>query len=103
MQFGFMAASFLLPMPLKDAWAEFALGTINDVAWLATAAGLAGYGAFTGRLLSRYRVLLAARNAALTRARRRAGLAVRRELCSFCQGSGTPDRRNLQNSVAHVP
>ena len=47
-------------MPLKDAWAEFALGTINDVVWLATAAGLASYGAFTGRLLSRYRVLLAA-------------------------------------------
>lgn len=60
MQFGFMATSFLLPMPLKGAWAEFALGTVNDVAWLGTAAGLAGYGAFTGRLLSRYRVLLAA-------------------------------------------
>lgn len=59
MQFGFMAASFLLPMPLKDAWAEFALETVNDVGWLGTAAGLAGYGAFTGRLLSRYRVLLA--------------------------------------------
>ncbi|MBC7989890.1 MAG: AraC family transcriptional regulator, partial [Luteimonas sp.] len=44
MQFGFMAASFLLPIPLKDAWAEFALGTVNDVAWLGTAAGLAGYG-----------------------------------------------------------
>lgn len=59
MQFGFMAASFLLPMPLKDAWAGFALETVNDVGWLGTAAGLAGYGAFTGRLLSRYRVLLA--------------------------------------------
>ena len=47
-------------MPLKDAWAEFALGTVNDVAWLGTAAGLAGYGGLTGRLLSRYRVLLAA-------------------------------------------
>ena len=60
MQFGFMATSFLLPMPLKDAWAAFALGTVNDVAWLGTAAGLAGYGALTSRLLSRYRVLLAA-------------------------------------------
>lgn len=60
MQFGYMAASFMLPMPLKDAWSAFALGTVNDVAWLGTAAGLAGYGALTGRLLSRYRILLAA-------------------------------------------
>ena len=58
-QFGFMAASFLLPMPFKNAWADIALGTVNSVAWLGTAAGLAGYGALTGRLLSRYRILLA--------------------------------------------
>lgn len=58
-QFGFMAASFLLPMPLKDRWADFALGPVNDIAWLGTVAGLAGYGAATTRLLGRYRTLLA--------------------------------------------
>lgn len=58
-QFGFMAASFLLPMPLKDAWADLVLETVNDVAWLGTAAGLAGYGVLAGRLLGRYRFLLA--------------------------------------------
>jgi AraC-like DNA-binding protein len=56
----FMTAGFLLPMPAKQAWADRVLDGATDVAWLGTAAGLAGYGLLGLRLLTRYRTLLAA-------------------------------------------
>jgi len=56
----FMAGSFMLPMPLKERWADLALGLVDRAAWLGSAAGLAIYGIAGLRLLRRYRELLAA-------------------------------------------
>jgi AraC-like DNA-binding protein len=55
----FMTGSFLLPMPLKDRWADLALESVDQAAWLGAAAGLAAYGVVGLRLLRHYRALLA--------------------------------------------
>ncbi len=55
----FMTTSFLLPTPLKDRWADYALGTVNQVVWLGAAVGLAAYGVAGLRVLRHYRALLA--------------------------------------------
>ena len=56
----FMTTSFLLPMPLKGRWADYALGPVNQVVWLGAAVGLGAYGVAGLRLLRHYRALLAA-------------------------------------------
>ncbi|WBH17856.1 AraC family transcriptional regulator [Sphingomonas radiodurans] len=58
----YMAASFLLPLPLKDGWADLTLGPVNRIAWLFSAVGLAAYGVAGLRLLRRYRGLLDAQH-----------------------------------------
>lgn len=58
--FLFMAGSFLLPMPQKQAWADLTLGAASQLTWLFAAVALAGYGVAGLRLLSRYRQRLAA-------------------------------------------
>lgn len=55
----FMTASFLLPMPMKDAWSDLVLGPVSRAVWLGSAFGLAAYGFAGLKLLRRYRVLLA--------------------------------------------
>lgn len=60
LHFAFMVGSFLLPFGPKMAWADLTLAPINQIAWLGTAIGLAGYGGASLRLLGRYRNLLSA-------------------------------------------
>jgi AraC-like DNA-binding protein len=55
-----MTGSFLLPMPLKEPWADLALGPVDRAAWVGSAVGLAAYGIAGLRLLRRYRQLLSA-------------------------------------------
>lgn len=59
LQFLFLAVSFLLPMPAKNAWADLVGAAFNRVAALGTVIGLVGYGVAGLRLLRRYRINLA--------------------------------------------
>lgn len=58
-QFGFLGASFMLPPPLKDAWADVALSPFNVMTDGGTIIGLALYGVAGLRLLHGYRCELA--------------------------------------------
>lgn len=55
----FMTASFLLPMPSKQAWSDLALKPVDQAVWLGAAVGLTAYGVACLRLLRRYRRILA--------------------------------------------
>ncbi len=66
-QFLFLAAGFLLPMPLKEAWADRAMPTYGVIAGIGTVAGLAWYGLASLRLLRRYRESLAGQRSDDTR------------------------------------
>ncbi|HEY0028806.1 MAG TPA: AraC family transcriptional regulator [Allosphingosinicella sp.] len=56
----FMTGSFLLPMSLKEPWADLTLDPVDRIVWLGSAAGLAVYAVKGLRLLRRYRALLSA-------------------------------------------
>ncbi|MET1112456.1 MAG: AraC family transcriptional regulator, partial [Allosphingosinicella sp.] len=60
LQFAFLAASFALPMPLKERWADLSAPVTAPAFALATVAGLALYGLAGLRLLALYRRRLAA-------------------------------------------
>lgn len=59
-QFGFLAGSFLLPMPLKDRWADLSAPFTSPLFAFGTVTGLALYGLAGLRLLASYRRRLAA-------------------------------------------
>lgn len=59
-QFGFLTASFALPMPVKARWSDMVYAPYAIVADLATIASLGYYGVAGLKLLKRYRRLLAA-------------------------------------------
>lgn len=59
LQFAFLAASFLLPMPLKNQWADFIWLPSNIIFGALLIAGLTGYGLASYRLLRDYRAALA--------------------------------------------
>lgn len=58
-QFAYLFASFLLPLPLKDRWADISYAAVGRTTDLLTDVGLAVYGLAGLRLLRRYRILLA--------------------------------------------
>lgn len=58
-QFAFLFAGFLLPLPLKERWADVAYDPVTRVTDLLTVVGLAGYGIAGLRLLRTYRARLA--------------------------------------------
>ena len=58
-QFAYLFASFLLPLPLKDRWADISYAAVGRTTDLLTVVGLAVYGLAGLRLLRRYRILLA--------------------------------------------
>jgi AraC-like DNA-binding protein len=60
LQLLFYVGSFLLPMPLKDQWADFISFPASLLFGLLLIAGLIGYGLAAYRLLSQYRTALAA-------------------------------------------
>ena len=59
LQFAFLSASFCLPMPLKDRWADWAGDPVARATGVGAVMGLALYGIAGLRLLRRYRALLA--------------------------------------------
>lgn len=59
-QFGYLAIGFLLPMPLKERWADASMPVANAIFGLATIASIGAYGIAGLRLLGRYRGRLAA-------------------------------------------
>ena len=58
-QGAYLFAGFLLPLPLKDRWADISYAAVGRTTDLLTVVGLAAYGLAGLRLLRRYRVLLA--------------------------------------------
>ncbi len=58
-QFAYLSGSFLLPLPLKDRWADATYAHVTRVTDLLTVVGLAAYGTAGLRVLRRYRARLA--------------------------------------------
>jgi AraC-like DNA-binding protein len=59
-QFAFLGGSFLLPMPLKDQWADMISLPLSILVSTALVAGLIAYGLKSRALLAEYRTALAA-------------------------------------------
>lgn len=59
-QLAFLTGSFLLPLPIKDRWAELSMPWLNAMTGIGTVLGLAIYGFAGLLLLRRYRQQLAA-------------------------------------------
>jgi AraC-like DNA-binding protein len=59
LQLGFYLASFLLPMPLKDKWADISSFPVSLITSIALIAGLIFYGLKSRQLLGEYRTALA--------------------------------------------
>ena len=62
-QFAFLFGSFLLPLPIKNRWAELVGGPIDVIVTISTLIGLAVYGVASLQLLRRYRQWLATQRA----------------------------------------
>lgn len=58
-QFGYQAAAFLLPTPLKHRWADLAYSAGDTIVAALLALSFVVYGAWTVQLLRRYRMALA--------------------------------------------